>query len=52
MFGAYIAYHPSEWLGFRLAANIGTLEGDDAIIKGKGGWEEARKRRKSVQNTD
>ena len=47
MFGAYIAYHPSEWLGFRLAANIGTLEGDDAIIKGKGGWEEARKRRNS-----
>lgn len=47
MAGAYLAYHPAEWLGFRLAANFGTLEGNDAIIKGKGGLEEARKRRNS-----
>lgn len=47
MYGAYVTYQPSEWLGFRLAANFGTLEGDDAIIKGKGGYEEARKLRNS-----
>ncbi len=47
MFGAYLSYHPSEWLGFRLAGNIGSIEGDDAIIKGKGGLEEARSRRNS-----
>ncbi len=47
MFGAYLSYHPSEWLGFRLAGNIGSIEGDDAIIKGKGGLEEARRRRNS-----
>lgn len=47
MFGAYISYQPNEWLGFRLAINRGTLEGDDAIIKGKGGYEEARKYRNS-----
>lgn len=44
-YGAYVAYQPTEWLGFRLAGNIGRLEGDDAIIKGKGGYEEARKMR-------
>jgi hypothetical protein len=47
MFGAYLTYQPNEWLGFRLAINRGTLEGDDAIIKGKGGLEEARKYRNS-----
>lgn len=47
MFGFYAGYHPSQWLGFRLALNFGTLEGDDAIIKGKGGLEEARKIRNS-----
>ena len=47
MFGAFVAYHPTEWLGFRLSANIGNLEGDDAIISGKGGLEEARKLRNS-----
>jgi hypothetical protein len=34
-------------VGFRLAANFGTIEGDDAIIKGAGGLEEARKKRNS-----
>jgi hypothetical protein len=47
MFGAFLTYQPAEWLGFRLAVNRGTLEGDDAVIKGKGGLEEARKYRNS-----
>ena len=47
MFGLYAGYHPTQWLGFRLALNFGTLEGDDALIKGKGGLEEARKIRNS-----
>ncbi|MFT3825076.1 MAG: outer membrane beta-barrel protein [Chitinophagaceae bacterium] len=45
--GLYATYQPNEWLGVRLAANFGTLEGDDAVIKGKGGYEEARKLRNS-----
>lgn len=45
MIGGYLTYQPNEWLGFRLAVNRGTLEGDDAIIKAKGGLEEARKYR-------
>ena len=45
MAGAYIAGYPSEWLGVRFALNIGSIEGDDAIIKGKGGLEEARRLR-------
>lgn len=46
-YGAFMAYHPSELLAFRLGVNFGTLEGDDAIIKGAGGFEEARKLRNS-----
>lgn len=46
-FGGFVSYHPSEMFSFRLALNIGTLEGDDAIIKPKGGLEEARKVRNS-----
>jgi len=45
--GAFVSYHPTEWLGFRLAINKGNLEGDDAIINGKGGYEEYRKIRNS-----
>lgn len=45
--GAFVSYHPSAWLGFRFALNRGSLEGDDAIINGKGGWEEYRKIRNS-----
>jgi hypothetical protein len=45
--GGFLSYHPSEWLGVRFALNIGSLEGDDAIIKGKGSWEEYRKIRNS-----
>lgn len=47
MLGAYLGYQPNEWLGFRLSANYGRLEGDDAIINGKGGMEESRKIRNS-----
>ncbi len=46
-FGAFATYHPNEYVGVRFAANIGSLEGDDAVIKGKGGLEEARKTRNS-----
>jgi hypothetical protein len=45
MFGGFLTYQPSELIGFRLAINRGTIEADDAIIKGKGGLEEARKYR-------
>ena len=46
-FGGFVSYHPSELLAFRFALNLGSLEGDDAIIKPKGGLEEARKTRNS-----
>ncbi|GAB4094309.1 hypothetical protein [Flaviaesturariibacter terrae] len=41
--GIFVQYYAQEWLGVRLAANAGMLEGDDALINGKGGFEEARK---------
>lgn len=47
MLGAFLTYQPNEWLGFRLSGNYGRLEGDDAIIKPKGGMEETRKIRNS-----
>jgi hypothetical protein len=43
MVGAHLSIYPTNWFGFRIAVNAGKLEGDDAIIKGKGGLEEARK---------
>ncbi len=43
--GLYVNVYPSEWLGFRLAANHGVLEGDDSKTKAKGGPEEFRKDR-------
>jgi hypothetical protein len=46
-YGLWVSYQPNEWFGVRLALNKGTLEGDDAIIKGKGGAEEARRYRNS-----
>lgn len=46
-FGAFVSYHPSELLAFRFGLNIVKAEGDDAIIKPKGGLEEARKIRNS-----
>lgn len=41
-FGAYATVYPAPWLGFRLSLNYGSIAGDDAIIKGKGGDEETR----------
>ncbi|MFZ9388654.1 MAG: hypothetical protein ACO25B_12310 [Chitinophagaceae bacterium] len=40
--GLYLNLYPAEWLGFRLAANIGELEGDDAQAPDKGGRERSR----------
>ena len=41
-FGAFIAAHPSELVGFRLAINYGQIEGYDSYITPKGGYETAR----------
>lgn len=46
-YGAHASFHPNEFFAFRFAVNLGSLEGDDAIIKGKGGYEEARRARNS-----
>jgi hypothetical protein len=40
--GIYLNFYPAEWLGFRLAANLGHLEGDDAQAPNKGGAERFR----------
>ncbi len=40
--GLHYTYYPKDWVGVRLAVNIGKLEGDDKIIKSKGGYEQAR----------
>jgi len=42
MKGIYINIYPVEWIGFRLAGNIGYLEGDDAQAPNKGGAERFR----------
>ncbi len=42
MKGIYINIYPVEWLGFRMAGNIGYLEGDDAQAPNKGGAERFR----------
>lgn len=43
--GLYLNYYPTEWLGFRLAGNLGYVEGDDAQAPAKNGAEEDRKYR-------
>lgn len=43
--GAFVAVHPSELFGARFSLNYGRLSGSDAVIKGKGGLEEARRLR-------
>jgi len=43
MVGAHITFYPRDWYGIRINMNYGSLEGDDAVIKGKGGYEEARR---------
>jgi len=40
--GAFLSVHPSEFLGARIALNYGRIAGDDGVIKGGGGLEEAR----------
>lgn len=47
-FGVFVAYHPNDYVAVRFGLNRGILEGDDNIIKPKGGLEEARRNR----NTD
>jgi len=41
-FGAFYAAYPTQWLGFRLSATFGSIEGDDGNITPKGGDEETR----------
>lgn len=43
--GIYLNYYPTEWLGFRVAGNLGYVEGDDAQAPDKGGAEMDRKYR-------
>jgi hypothetical protein len=43
--GIYFNYFPTEFIGLRLAANLGNLEGDDAEAPAKGGAEMDRKER-------
>jgi len=37
--GLYLSYYPAEFIGLRLAGNLGYLEGDDAEAPAKGGAE-------------
>lgn len=37
--GLYVTFYPDEWIGFRVAANQGQLEGADSVIQDKGGEE-------------
>ncbi|MEO6288561.1 MAG: hypothetical protein ABIO76_01500 [Ginsengibacter sp.] len=45
MKGVFLAVYPNEWLGIRVAAEIGQLEGEDRIISTKGIDELWRKQR-------
>ncbi|HWC53923.1 MAG TPA: hypothetical protein VG676_10095 [Chitinophagaceae bacterium] len=45
MKGIYLNVYPTEWLGFRFAANLGELEAFDSIIANHGGEELERKKR-------
>lgn len=45
MKGVYVAAYPTEWFGFRLALQKGTLEADDAAVDTKGVHELWRKER-------
>ena len=52
MKGAFITVYPSEWLGFRVAADYTYLEGSDAVISTKGVDELWRKQRNLDFKTD
>lgn len=43
--GIYLNYYPKEWVGLRIAGNLGFVEGDDAEAPDKGGAEMDRKYR-------
>jgi hypothetical protein len=43
--GIYLNFYPKEWIGLRLAGNLGFVEGDDAEAPDKGGAEMDRKYR-------
>ncbi len=43
--GLYLNYYPAEWVGLRIAGNLGYVEGNDAEAPAKGGAEEDRKYR-------
>ncbi len=43
--GLYANFYPVEWIGLRVAANMGQVAGDDAQAPAKGGAEEDRKYR-------
>ncbi|HYC30053.1 MAG TPA: DUF6089 family protein [Chitinophagaceae bacterium] len=43
--GGFMQVFPSDWLSGRFSLNYGRLSGDDGVIKGKGGMEEARRLR-------
>jgi hypothetical protein len=43
--GAFMEVYPSELIGGRFSLNYGRLSGDDGVISGKGGLEEARRLR-------
>lgn len=43
--GVYANFYPTEWLGLRVAGNLGYLQGDDAQAPDKGGEERFRLKR-------
>jgi len=45
MGGIYATYFPADWIGVRVAFNMGQIEANDSIIKDRGGWEHDRKQR-------
>ncbi len=45
MKGLYVNFYPAEWVGFRLAVNVGKLEGFDSVIDNKGTDERFRLQR-------
>jgi hypothetical protein len=45
MTGFNIGYRPFEFINLRVSVNTGKVEGADSLIKGAGGYEEARKAR-------
>jgi hypothetical protein len=42
IFGGHLTANINDYVSLRLAANYGSISGDDAVINGKGGLEEAR----------